>query len=74
MDLLQSLLTTFLGYLRLVRFTDVLDMAVVTYVIYKGMTLLRKGSAAQVAKALILIVVTLWFSYQLNLNVVNFIL
>lgn len=74
MDMFQTIFTTVLGYLRLVQLTDVIDMTVVAYVIYKGMTLLRKSSAAQVAKALAFIVVTLWLSYQLNLNVVNFIL
>lgn len=74
MDMIQSLMTTMFGYLRLITLTDVLDMAAVAYVIYKGMALLRKSSAAQVAKALVFIVVTLWLSYLLNLNVVNFIL
>jgi diadenylate cyclase len=74
MDMFQTVFTTVLGYLRLVQLTDVIDMAAVAYVIYKGMTLLRKSSAAQVAKALAFIVVTMWISYQLNLNVVNFIL
>ncbi|MDF2838571.1 MAG: hypothetical protein K0S60_274 [Evtepia sp.] len=74
MDMVLTAFTAVLGYLRLVQLTDVIDMAAVAYVIYKGMTLLRKSSAAQVAKALAFIVVTLWLSYQLNLNVVNFIL
>lgn len=74
MDVLQSLLTTALSYLRLIKVTDVIDMLVVAYVIYKGMALLRKSSAAQVGKAILFIVVTLWVSHQLNLNVVNFVL
>ncbi len=74
MDMLSSLLTTILGYLYLIRFTDVLDILVVTYLIYKGMTLLRRSSAAQVAKALVLIVAVMWISYQLNLSAINFIL
>lgn len=74
MDVLQSGLTTALSYLRLIKVTDVIDMIVVAYVIYKGMALLRKSSAAQVGKAILFIVVTLWLSHQLNLNVVNFIL
>ncbi len=73
-DVLQSGLTTALSYLRLIKVTDVIDMIVVAYVIYKGMALLRKSSAAQVGKAILFIVVTLWLSHQLNLNVVNFIL
>lgn len=72
MDVVQTVLTTLLGYLRLIRVTDVVDMLVVAYVIYKGMALLRKSSAAQVGKALFFIVITLWISHQLHLNVVNF--
>lgn len=74
MDMLHELLSTALAYLRLIRVTDVLDMLVVAYVIYKGMALLRKSSAAQVGKALLFIVVSLWISHQLNLNVVSFVL
>ncbi len=74
MDMLHELLSTALAYLRLIKVTDVLDMVVVAYVIYKGMALLRKSSAAQVGKALLFIVVTLWVSHQLNLNMVSFVL
>lgn len=74
MDVVQITIVTILGYLRLIKISDIIDVLLVAYVIYKSMALLRKSSAIQVAKALVLIVVTLWLSYQLNLNAVNFVL
>ena len=74
METLVQILGTVLEYLRLIRLTDILDVAVIALVIYKVMAMMRRSSAAQVAKALLLIVAALWLSYQLNLNVINFIL
>lgn len=74
MDMLQSALFTILGYLRLIQLTDILDILAATYLINKGMTMLRRSSAAQVAKALIFILAILWLSYQLNFGVINFVL
>ncbi len=72
MEVLYSAWETMGGYLRLIKITYIIDILVVAYVIYKGMALMRKSSAAQVGKALISIVVIMGLSYQLNLNVVNF--
>ena len=71
---LQAVVTTILGYLQLLKFTDVLDITIVAFLIYKGITLLRQSSAAQVAKALLLIMAILWLAYQFNLSSVSFIL
>ncbi len=70
----QTTIMTILGYLRLIEIGDIIDVALLTYIIYKSMALLRKSSAIQVAKAIIILVATLWLSYQLNLNVLYFIL
>ena len=71
-DVSQAVLTTILGYLQLIKITDVIDVAIVAYLLYKGITFLRKSSAAQVAKALGIILAILWISYQFNLSVINF--
>ena len=73
-EALQAVATTILGYLQLLKFTDILDIAIVAFLIYKGITLLRQSSAAQVAKALLLIMAILWLAYQFNLSSVSFIL
>ncbi|MBP1758362.1 MAG: hypothetical protein H6Q61_611 [Firmicutes bacterium] len=74
MEMMRSLLGTIMGYLQLIEITDVIDILVVAYLIYKGMALLRRSSAAQVVKAIVLIVALLWISYLLNLSVISFIL
>lgn len=74
MEMIQSVWATILSYLQLIKITDIIDVLAVTYLIYKGMAMLRKSSAAQVAKALVFIVAILWISYQLNLSVINFVL
>ena len=60
--------------LRLITFTDLIDIAILSYVIYKGINLLQKTNAAKVAKALLLIFVVMWISHQFNLNTINFVM
>ena len=74
METLVQIFGTVADYLRLIRLTDLIDVAVIALVVYKVMAMMRRSSAAQVAKALLLIVAALWLSYQLNLNAINFIL
>lgn len=74
METLVQIWGTALEYMRLLRFTDLIDVAVIALIIYKGMAMMRRSSAAQVVKALLFIMAALWLSYQLNLNVINFIL
>lgn len=74
MDVLEPILTSIFSYLRLITIADIIDVAVIAFVIYKCMGMLRKGSAAQVTKAILFIIIALWLSYQLNLDVINFIL
>lgn len=74
MTMVQTGIDIALGYLRLLKITDILDILIVAYLIYKGMAFLRKTNTMQVAKALVFIVVALGLSSMLNLSVINFIL
>ena len=67
-------ITTAVGYLRLITISDMIDIAILSYVIYKGINILQRTNAAKVAKALLLLFVVMWLSYQFNLNAINFIL
>lgn len=51
-----------------------LDIAVVSYLIYRLMLLVSRTSTANVARAILLLVVVLWVSELLHLRVINFIL
>lgn len=73
MSILQYM-TTVLGYLRLMTISDVLDIAILSYLIYKVISILQRTNAAKVAKALLLLFVVMWLSSQFNLNAINFLL
>lgn len=61
-------------YIRLITISDVIDIAILAYLAYKVIGLLQRTNAAKVAKALLLLMVALWLSYQFNLNAMNFLL
>lgn len=73
MDVITQWMATAWEYQKIITIFDVIDITIVAYVIYRGMLLLRRSRSAQVAKAIMLIVLLLWVSYQFNLNVINFI-
>ena len=61
-------------YLRLITISDVIDIAILSYLAYKVIGLLQRTNAAKVAKAVLFLMVALWLSYQFNLNAMNFLL
>lgn len=74
MDVVTQMLETFVRYLRLINFSDILDIAITAFLIYKLMLLVRKSRAAQGAKAILIMVGALWLSSFLHLNIINFLL
>ena len=74
MHSVMQFFSTIMDYLRLITIADMIDIAIMAFLIYKGIILLQRTKAVAVAKALLLIFVVLWLSYQFNLNAVNFVL
>ena len=74
MEWIGQLTQSMLVFAQTVRVTDVLDVILVAYLIYRLMLLVSRTSTANVAKAIVLLVVMLWVSGLLRLYVVNFIL
>ena len=62
------------GYLRLVTISDLVDIAILTFLFYKLIGLFRRTNAAKVARAVLLIVVAMWLAYQFYLHALNFLL
>ncbi len=60
--------------LKLLRITDVIDIAVVAFVIYHGIKLIRETRASQLIKGIIVLVLIMYVSEVLKLNSINFIL
>ena len=60
--------------LKLVRITDIIDIAVVALVIYHGIKLIRETRASQLIKGIFVLVAIMYISGVLKLNAINFIL
>ena len=60
-----------LGYLRLMTVSDLIDIAILSFLFYKCIGIFQRTNAAKVAKALLLIIVAMWISYQFNLNAIS---
>ena len=72
-------MTTFLNYcvvvaeyLRLITLSDLVDIVILSFILYKCINLLQWTNAAKVAKVLLIMVACMWVSYQLSLDAINF--
>lgn len=71
---MSEFLSFIMDNLRLVRITDFLDIAIVSYAIYKCVMLIKETRAAQLIKGIIVLVILLQLSGWLRLNATNYIL
>lgn len=62
------------NYVTSMRITDVIDILIVTYLIYKTIDLFRKTNSRNLAKALFVFLAVLGLSELLNLSMINFVL
>ena len=74
MNTLASLCSQFLGAVTIIKVTDILDILIVTFLIYKVLSLSKTRSAGQIVKVVILLLVLSYASSFLGLNVLNFVL
>ncbi|MCX7615260.1 MAG: diadenylate cyclase CdaA [Clostridiales bacterium] len=61
-------------YLKLATLTDVLDILIVAYLLYRVVKLIRDTSAERLLKGIVFLLIVMQVSEWLNLNVINFIL
>ena len=54
--------------------TDLIDILIMAFLVYKLMTLIRRTSSGQVAKGIVLLLVAMWVSSEIHLNTLNFLL
>jgi len=62
------------NYLRNLRVTDVLDMAVIAFLIYKGIRFVTKSATMRVMRGIIILVVVMGLATILDMYVVKFLL
>lgn len=74
MAFITSHLAVILRYVQTIGVTDIIDMAIIAYILYRLFLFARQAQAGQVLKGIILVIAALWFSYQFKLHVLYFIL
>lgn len=63
-----------MSFFSVMQFQDFLDIAIVAYLIYKAIDLIRKTSSYNVAKGLLVFLIALGLSGVLKLTMINFLL
>lgn len=61
-------------YVQTIALSDLLDVAIIAYIIYRLVLLTRNSQAGQVFKGVFLVIVMLWLSELFKLHVLNFLL
>ena len=74
MDSIISVLQNIWRYLTLIRITDLLDIAIMSFAIYKLLSLVRSTRAENILKGIVIFILALWLSSLLNLRGINYIM
>ncbi len=74
MDNLLNRLSDALKYLGTMGWSDLVDIAIVAFVIYELIRFIRRTHATKVANGILLLIVATWLSSSLNLMVTSFLM
>jgi diadenylate cyclase len=62
------------SYIKLMKISDFVDILIISYVVYRVLLLIRRSRSGQVAKAIVIIILSLGVATICNLHVISFIL
>ena len=74
MQALNEALMVCRNVIQTISIWDVLDMAIIAYLIYRLLTFVRKTSSANVIKGIVLLIAVMWIASLLHLSVINYLL
>lgn len=74
MELVLQMLEMAQSYIKTMDISDFVDIAIMSYVIYRVLLLIRRSRSGQVAKAIVIILAALAISTFLDLNIISFLL
>ncbi|MGN1003354.1 MAG: diadenylate cyclase CdaA [Oscillospiraceae bacterium] len=74
MEQIVQVLQNAKSYIKLMGISDFVDIAIMAYVIYRILLLIRRSRSGQVAKAIVIIVAALGIATAFNLNMISFLL
>ncbi len=73
-EFLSQFYANFIRFVSAIRFADVVDMAIVAFIIYQGIRLIRETRAEQLIKGIFVLIVLLQLSSWFGLNTMQWIL
>ena len=73
MEFISSIFVDILDYIKLIRPSDILDILIIAFLVYKVLTFLARTGSARVFRGILLLIGMLWLSNLLDLYVVSFI-
>jgi len=74
MDAIRNLLTSAWNLILQLRFTDIIDILIVAFLIYKLIGIIRRTNSIQLAKGVLVLIIVLWLSNLFNLTMINYLL
>ncbi len=74
MEAVTSVFVTAFNGIKTMGITDLLDVIIVAYLIYKVIWFVRRTNSYNLAKGVVLILIALWLSYIFQLTMINFLL
>ena len=70
----SNAITVFWNVVKTIQIWDILDIAIISYLIYKVISFVRKTNSTGIIKGVLLLIAVLWLSRILHLRVVNYLL
>ena len=70
MDFIKVAFDSFIALMKTFRFSDFLDIIVMSFIIYNFIKLVRETRASQLVKGILILLIAYFFAYQLNLRMV----
>lgn len=74
MSMIAQYANQVMGYIMTIKVNDIVDIAIIAYLIYRLLMFTRKSQTGQVLKGIILVLLVMWLAYQFKLHVLSFIL
>lgn len=74
MDAFRESMNILWNFIQTLGFWDILDIVIVSYLIYRLLTFVRKTSTGSVVKGIVLLLAVMWLSSILQLNVIGYLL
>ena len=74
MGVVMGVIEGFVSFLMTIEVTDILDMAIIAFLVYRLLSLLRNTGSVRVLKGVLIVLAALWLSTMLRLQALSYLL